>query len=241
MAAYQSSARRELPTSDRNISSLRNTTTHFARCELDSHADTCALGRNFIPLSFTGRVCDVTPYNADIYEPERNVPIISGATAWTSHESGQTYILVVNEGLWFGDKLQNTLLNPNQLRYSGVNVADNPFNTAEPISITHEDLTIPLSISGTIIFLETATPTQSELDHCPHIHLTCDSDWNPQTVRLASTHSVEAEVIADVEPGLVQISSVYCSQALAEMMNQQRYLGSTQVDIPAARTFISSN
>ncbi|KAI2503235.1 Reverse transcriptase (RNA-dependent DNA polymerase) [Fragilaria crotonensis] len=185
--------------------------------------------------------CDVTPYNADIYAPERNVPIISGATAWTSHESGQTYILVVNEGLWFGDKLQNTLLNPNQLRYSGVNVADNPFNTAEPISITHEDLTIPLSISGTIIFLETATPTQSELDHCPHIHLTCDSDWNPQTVRLASTHSVEAEVIADVEPGLAQISSVYCSQALAEMMNQQRYLGSTQVDIPAARTFISSN
>ena len=241
MAAYQSSARRELPTSDRNISSLRDTTTHFARCELDSHADTCALGRNFIPLSFTGRVCDVTPYNADIYEPERNVPIISGATAWTSHESGQTYILVVNEGLWFGDKLQNTLLNPNQLRYSGVNVADNPFNTAEPISITHEDLTIPLSISGTIIFLETATPTQSELDHCPHIHLTCDSDWNPQTVRLASTHSVEAEAIADVEPGLAQMSSVYCSQALAEMMNQQRYLGSTQVDIPAARTFISSN
>ena len=172
----------------REISSLRNTKQHFARCELDSHADTCALGRNFIPIHYTGRVCDVTPYNADAYEPERDIPIISGATAWTCQESGQTYILVVNEGLWFGEKLQNTLLNPNQLRFAGVTVADNPFKASEPISIAlHEEVFIPLLMSGTTIFMETTTPTQSELDNCPHVHLTCDAEWNPHTVRLAAT------------------------------------------------------
>ena len=244
MAAYESSQRRELPTVERRISSLRNKTIQSARCELDSHADTCALGINFIPLHFTGRVCDVTPYNADTYEPERNIPIISGATAWTCQESGQTFILVVNEGLWFGSKLQSTLLNPNQLRYSGVTVADNPFNPAEPLSIVHEDLTIPLSLQGTTIFLNTTTPKQNELDTCPHIHLTCDSEWNPQTVRLAATQSVEAEHtsdIGDVKPGLAQISSVFCSKAMAEAINDQRQLKSTHVDVPAARTFVSSN
>jgi hypothetical protein len=150
----------------------------------------------------------------------------------------------VNEGLWFGDKLQHTLLNPNQLQYSGVLVADNPFNPVEPLSIIHDDVTIPLSISGTNIFIETTTPTQSELDHCPHIHLTCDSKWNPQTVRLAATRSVEAEAMDDgggVEPGLAEISSVFCSKSLAEGLNSQRALNSTQVDIPAARTFVSNN
>ena len=33
-----------------------------ARCEMDSHADTCVAGPNFIILSFTGEQCDVTPY-----------------------------------------------------------------------------------------------------------------------------------------------------------------------------------
>jgi hypothetical protein len=89
--------------------------TVYARCEFDTHADTCALGRNFVPLYYTGRVCDVSPYNADHYESEKDVPIIAGGTAYTCQDSGQTYILVVNEGLWLGPKLSHSLLNPNQL------------------------------------------------------------------------------------------------------------------------------
>jgi hypothetical protein len=81
--------------------------TVFARCELDAHADTCALGRNFSPLSYTGRVCDVLPYNLEHYESEKNIPIVSGATAYTCQESGQTYILVINEGLWLGPKMSH--------------------------------------------------------------------------------------------------------------------------------------
>jgi hypothetical protein len=182
------------------------------------------------------------PYNADSYEPERDIPIVSGATAYTCLESGQTYILVVNEGLWFGEKLQNTLLNPNQLRFAGVTVADNPFNTEEPISIQTSDITIPLFLSGTTLFMETSTPTQHELDTCPHIHLTCDIEWNPHTVRLSAAHSVEVESVCDaMEPGLAQISSVYCFREMADAINQQRFIKMTHVDVPAARTFVSSN
>lgn len=158
----------------RVVSSI-NVEPVFARCELDTHADTCALGANFVPLFFTGRVCDVSPYNSNHYEAEKNVPIISGGTAYTCQESGQTYILVINEGLWLGTKMEHSLLNPNQLRFNGISVQDNPFDTTTPLSIEHDDVTIPLSILGTNIFLNTHTPTQHELDSCPHIHLTSDT------------------------------------------------------------------
>jgi hypothetical protein len=213
----------------------------FARCELDTHADTCALGRNFVPLSYTGRVCDVSPYNTEHYESEKNVPIISGATAYTCQDSGQTYILVINEGLWLGPKLSHSLLNPNQLRYNGVSVCDNPFDTHNTLSIEHEDVLIPLAISGTNIFLDTHTPTQNELDTCPHIHLTSETEWNPHTVRLSSTQSVEAEVSHiinndELEPGLSQISSVYCFTEMAESL---RSISAVQSDLPGHKTFIS--
>ncbi len=149
--------------------------------------------------------------------------------------------MIINEGLYFGDKLEHSLLNPNQLQYSGVIVNDNPFDTAAPLSISTTELDIPLQISGTNIFLETSTPTQRELDTCTHIHLTCDTEWNPQTVNLSLVQSVEAEKAIGVEPFLTQISSIYCFKEMAEALSDVRYIKSTQVDVPATRTFVSSD
>jgi hypothetical protein len=36
-----------------------------ARCELDTHADTCVAGMNFLIQSFDGQTCDVMPYSDD--------------------------------------------------------------------------------------------------------------------------------------------------------------------------------
>ena len=238
MAAYRSSNRRSIAVS-RSQSHIH--VTNFARCELDSHADTCALGQNFLPLAFTGRVCDVSPYNATAYQPERDVPIVSAATAFTCQRTGQTYILVINEALWFGDRLENSLINPNQLRFGGAIVNDNPFDPQIPISIQTDEVDIPLELAGTTIFFASSTPTPTELDNCPHIHLTRDSEWDPHTVRLAAVRSVEAEALRvseglfdanDVEIGLAQISSVYSLIEMAEAIRTQRILS-------AANTFVS--
>ena len=72
----------------------------YAKCELDSHADTTVAGSNCVVLSYTGKECDVTPYRDD-YQPVQNIPIVSAATAWQSPTTGQTYILVFNEALWW--------------------------------------------------------------------------------------------------------------------------------------------
>ena len=159
MAAYHTTARRHTSTSHRILSSISHRKTHLGRCELDSPADTCALGANFVPLHLKGRVCDVAPYNADTYSPERDAPIVSAATAYTNQQSGQTHILIIHDGLWLGEKLANSLINPNQLRFAGTTVFDNPFDRDNPISIHSDDLIIPLLQSGTILFLDSSTPT----------------------------------------------------------------------------------
>ena len=236
VAAYKSTQRRTAINTLASYSS--NSSIITARNELDSHAYTCALGSNFVPLHYTGRVCDVSPYNSNTYDPERDVPIVAGATTYTDQVTGQVYILVINEGLWFGEKLTNSLINPNQLRYAGITVQDNPFHSTDPLAITHEDVVLHLHSQGTTIFFETTTPTQQELDYSPHIILTLDTEWNPHTVQLAAVQSAEAEdIFGDTEPGLAQISSVYCFNEMGENLRICRQI--SLVDVEARKTFIS--
>ena len=81
--------------------------------ETDSNADTCCLGKNWIVYNYTTRSADVYPYN-DSYEPIKDVPIVTGASTYTDTQ-GVTYILLINEALYYGDKMDHSLLNSNQI------------------------------------------------------------------------------------------------------------------------------
>ena len=97
---------------------------HHGRIELDSHAETVVFGRNSEAIHFTERECYVSPYT-DAYEPIKSVKIACAGMAWTSPASGETYILVFKEGLWMEEKMDHTLVNPNQMRHllsSGIGV-----------------------------------------------------------------------------------------------------------------------
>jgi hypothetical protein len=41
---------------------------------------------------------------------------------------GEHYILEYHQGLWFGEKLPNSLINPNQSRVYGISLCDDPFD-----------------------------------------------------------------------------------------------------------------
>ena len=155
----------------------------YGKCECDSHADTIAAGSNCVVLNYTGKVCDVSPYRDD-YEAVTNVPIVSAATAWQSHETGQTYILVFNEELWMGDSMDYTLFNPNQLRHYGTKVQDNPV-AQSPLSIISDDeeFCLELSMNGTIVYFDSHTPTEKELLTCPHIVLSSPHPWDPTSIK----------------------------------------------------------
>ena len=87
------------------------------KIELDSHADTIVAGANCCVLHFTGRECDVSPYSSE-YKPVQGVPIVSAATAWQSPNTGQLYVLVLNEALYM-PQLPNSH-DPNQLWHYGM-------------------------------------------------------------------------------------------------------------------------
>ena len=88
-------------------------------------------------IHFTERECNVSPYNV-AYEPIKSVKIACAGKAWASPASGDTYILVFNKGLWMGDKMEHTLVNPNQMLHFGIKVKDNPYDDA-PLYLMTED------------------------------------------------------------------------------------------------------
>ena len=192
--------------------SQRKNVITYGKCELDSHADTIVAGSNCVILNYTGKVCDVSPYRDD-YAPVHNVPIVKAATAWQSPHTGQTYILIFNEALWMGDTMEHSLINPNQLRYFGTKVQDNPMSES-PLSIISEDdeFCMELQMDGTIVYMNTSTPSQEELQQCPHITLSSHQPWDPHSVRFPRARYTLHEVISDAR----LISSVQVNDSLQE-------------------------
>jgi hypothetical protein len=214
------------------------------RNELDSHADTIVLGRNFVILQYTGRECDVAPYS-DSYEPIRNIPIVTGGTAITNKQTGETTILVFHEAIWMGDQLDKSLLNPNQLRHHAVIVQDNPFDSQSLHLSSHDDeITIPMYADGTVIYFLSRTPTDFELSHCRHVQLSSNSPWDPRDVQFPTTaHHMEEAIFHTIgkvrqfdlsaqdedEPITTSIGSRLISEVKVD--------GSEPKDIPIPRTF----
>ena len=208
--------------------------------EMDSHADTAVLGRNCVILNYTGRECDVSPYT-DSYEAIKGVPIVTGATAWTSTVNGQTYVLVLNEALWMGDVLEHSLINPNQLRHFGVTVQDNPYDETEMhLETENGELVIPLQASGTTISLSTRTPTDRELQECPHVTMTSKKEWDPRELQFpAPLHR------ADDERSQLRVSSAHTrTMEFDPDTVVERIIAEIRVDmlddVPTRRTFVST-
>lgn len=117
---------RRIATQDSIYRTANPTPGTSGHVEMDSNADTCCLGQNFLILHHTQRVAEVFAYDATL--PSKHIPIVSGATAFTNPKDDQTYILIINEGLYYGNNLDHSLFNPNQIRMHGHSVWDNPFD-----------------------------------------------------------------------------------------------------------------
>ena len=92
-------------------------------------------------------------YDASI-KPIENVPIVAGATAYDDPHTGKIYILVFNKALYYGEKLDHSLIkNLNQLRSFGIPVFwDNLFHPSRNLTIeVNNSLHIPLRSIGTKI------------------------------------------------------------------------------------------
>ena len=153
------------------------------RCELDSHADTCLAGSNFIAYEYTDQSVSIHGFD-DNSSPVKNVPVATCMTALTLPD-GETVILVVHQALYLGNRQKHSLLCPNQLRKHGVRVDYCPkhlslgMNSKHSITVREEDLEIPLEMDGVISYFNSHQPTPREIRDCRHIELTSQIPWDP--------------------------------------------------------------
>ena len=123
------------------------------RAEIDTRADTICAGKAFQVLHLSGRVVDVGGFHSDL-GTLTGVPIARFATAYDASD-GTTYILAVNEALYFGSDSEQSLISPQQLMDHGIQCDTTPklYNSgsihglcADPIS----NATIPFALHGCI-------------------------------------------------------------------------------------------
>jgi hypothetical protein len=108
----------------------------YERNEFNSRADiTCCLGSSYQVIEYTGQVCEVHPYHPK--NPTLNVSVIKGVTAFDDEIKGETFIICVNQGLYFGSIVKHSLLNQNQIRPNGIVVDDCPVLLSPDMYSTH--------------------------------------------------------------------------------------------------------
>ncbi len=86
---------------------------HYARLELDSHADTCAFGKTCLVLGDTGRTVDVGGFKESV--GVKDVKIAHAAVAYDCPITFKTYLLIFHEVLYIPD-MEDHLGNPCQMR-----------------------------------------------------------------------------------------------------------------------------
>jgi len=136
---------------------------------MDNHANTHIFGRNFSVYfqCLKTKKCTVAPFLPE-YSEQFDVPIITtGVTAAVDLKNGSTVILVFGQGLWFGERVDKSLINPNQCRHYGIPVCNDPTDKCSELGLAIDDnLFIPMDMDGTTCGFDSRCPTLEEMQSC---------------------------------------------------------------------------
>jgi hypothetical protein len=159
------------------------------RCELDSHADTCAFGKDCYVVSTSSQQVSVSGFHPD-FKSINNVRIATVAIAYDCPFSLTTFILFFHQVLYIPN-LRTHLLCPDQLREFGITVNDTPLLRIKPQerNIYHHSiydpittLHVPLHFHKPISYFHCRKPSQNEVDDAVnnvHVQMTSELEWTP--------------------------------------------------------------
>lgn len=155
------------------------------RLGIDSWADTCCSGKHARVIEFVdGRSVTANGF-ANSLEPIRDLSIANVAYAFDA-PTGETLIFVVNNSIYLGELMTDSLLNPIQCMQNGIRIDIRPRqfypeeSAAQTFSIPSLQAVIPVEYDGVLPFLTVRRPTDMEYDNCTHMHITSDAgDWVP--------------------------------------------------------------
>jgi len=157
--------------------------TKLCRVEVDSRADTCCAGATFYLVEETDRTADVEGFHEDLWKL-KNIPIGTCYTAIDHPGLQETIIGVFHECLYFGDRMEDSLINPNQLCANGLIVDTCPKQFSGSKSLhgiynVEEDFFLPFRMHGCINYFSSRMPTMEEIASCCHVAFTSEQPWDP--------------------------------------------------------------
>ncbi len=161
---------------------------HTSATELDSHANMVVIGSHCLKIGDTGQTANVNTFSKEAGGMSE-VPIIDAVCAYDCPKSGQTYLLLLRNGLHMPSNDHN-LIPPFLMREAGLAVNDKPKIHCENPSVEDHsiycgdhDLRIPLQLEGIFSYFPTRALTLNEMEYperLPIICVTPDSQvWNP--------------------------------------------------------------
>jgi hypothetical protein len=140
-------------------------------------------------------------------------------------ETSQPYLLILNECLFFGDRLNHTLLCPNQLRSNGLVVHDTPpmfdCNSTHSIYDPVSDMRIPMDLKGAVSYFDSYAPTLEEAMDMPIIVLASPINWEQTAADFPNQQRILTVTHVSERPGDL-VSHLFlpdCSEFPTEMLN----------------------
>jgi len=190
------------------VAVLETDSTEEGRTEMDSHADTCVLGRHALITHDFERPVHVSGY--DKAEGTKEYQTVSGALGYIVQ--GQIHILQIHQAIYI-PSLDHNLLCPMQLRLNkiGVNevpkfLSPNPTNKDHALVIPQVDgdsFTIPLMLEGVTSYFDSFKPTAAQYEAAVDgvdLHtLTYDSpEWDPSSTEFARQEDTMTDPQGDI-------------------------------------------
>ena len=108
-----------------------------SNCELDSHADTCVLGKHAHIFMDHAKSVNIVGYDKSKGTLASNMKTVSGALAYDNPTSGKTVIIVAHEAIHV-PTMECNLICPMQVRMNDVKLDDKPkFLAEDPTNESH--------------------------------------------------------------------------------------------------------
>ena len=92
--------------------------------------------------------------------------------------------------------MKHSLINPNQVRYKGLDFWDNPLRDNNLFMEVTKILNVPLKFKGKKCIFESRVPTKEELDTCPHFEMTSSQPWEPNEIDMNSIKRISSVKVA---------------------------------------------
>ena len=106
------------------------------------------------------------------------------------HTDGNTYTLVLHESLYYGSHMKHSLINPNQIRFNGLDFYDNPSRYEEFYVELDDDMKIPLQFKVTKYTFLLRVMTRRELETCYNFDMKSDHEWDPESIDLNNIRKI---------------------------------------------------